>query len=250
MKARLADVINRSFWTILDWVYPPVCAGCDEPGYRLCPSCQEKINIIRGNRCQICGEPLTGSKSICHACHFLPPAYTAMRNFATYEGVVRECIHALKYENNQGLGEFFVDWLVKIVLEERWLIDVVMPVPLSSIRMRERGYNQSALIARPLATRLAVHYNPFGLQRIRDTQSQVGLSGEERRQNVLEAFEAVPAIVDGMKVLLVDDVMTTGATMSACANALNLAGAKAVYCLTIARFAAHKHGSSVESHQV
>jgi ComF family protein len=180
----------------------------------------------------------------------MPPAYTAMRNLATYEGVVRECIHALKYENNQGLGEFFVGWLAKIVLEEGWLIDVVIPVPLSSNRMRERGYNQSALIARPMAARLGVRHNPFGLHRIRDTHSQVGLSGEERHQNVLGAFEAVPAIVDGMKVLLIDDVMTTGATMSACANSLNLAGAKAVYCLTIARFAVHNHGKSIESHQV
>lgn len=159
-----------------------------------------------------------------------------MRNLATYTGVMRDCVHALKYENNQGLGEFFADELAALVVEDGWLPDLVMPVPLSDQRVAERGYNQAACLARPLAARIGIRYHPFGIERTRDTPSQVGLSGEARRRNVTGAFRAVPEIVAGKNVLLVDDVMTTGSTMEACARAINEAGAQAVYCLTLGRF--------------
>jgi len=113
---------------------------------------------------------------------------------------------------------------------------VVTAVPLSPQRQKERGYNQAERVARPLAMRLGVRYNPFVMKRIRDTVSQVGLSGEARRRNVAGAFESVPELVAGKKVLLFDDVMTTGSTLAACSSALNESGAQAVYCLTIGRF--------------
>jgi ComF family protein len=159
-----------------------------------------------------------------------------MRNLAAYEGVMRDCIHALKYDRNQGMGEFFCDSLAELVLKEGWTPDLVMPVPLSPGRMAERGYNQAACIAKPLAARLGVRYHPFGIERTRDTPSQVGLSGEARRRNVDGAFKALPEVVRGKVILVVDDVMTTGSTMEACAKAFQEAGAKGVYCLTLGRF--------------
>lgn len=173
----------------------------------------------------------------CSECMAKPRHYTAMRNLAFYGDVIRECIHQLKYSNNQGLGPYFTDALAIVVEDAGWRPDLVMPVPLSSVREAERGYNQSASLASPLAARLGVRYHPFGIERIRDTVSQVGLSGDERRRNVAGAFHAVPEIVTDKRVLLIDDVMTTGSTLEACAQALTEAGASAVYCLTLGRYA-------------
>lgn len=246
----MLDLINRSFWGTLDWVYPPACASCGEPGERLCGDCHAKINFIKGKHCLICGVPMQGSADHCSACLSMPRLFTAVRNLAVYDGVIRDCIHALKYENNQGIGVVFTDELAAMVAAAGWLPDLVMPVPLSRQRMAERGYNQAAVLARPLAARLDISYHPFGIERIRDTASQVGLSGEARRRNVSGAFKAVHEIVGGQRVLLIDDVMTTGSTLEACAGALSDAGTAAVYCLTLARFSVRKGVSQLTRHQV
>lgn len=185
----------------------------------------------------VCGEPLQNTQKICRACTAHSPPFTAMRNLANYEGVIRACIHSLKYENNQGLGEFFAGDLAEMVHQEKWKIDLVLPVPLSAQREAERGYNQAACLAKPLAARLGLHYHPFGIERTRDTPSQVGLSGQERRQNVVGAFRAFSEVVSGRRILIVDDVMTTGSTMAACSQALRTAGSADIYCLTLGRFA-------------
>jgi competence protein ComFC len=246
----MADYFYRGFWTALDWIYPPVCVGCGEPGFHLCFNCRVKIRRITGKYCQYCGKAIKTSVALCDVCKPELPPYAAIRNFAHYEGIVQDCVHALKYTNNQGLGEVFSEWLAGLVIKEAWKIDLVMPVPLSDQRIHERGYNQSALIARPMAARLHILYHPFGLQRNRDTLSQVGLSAEERRMNVAGAFEAVPEIVAGKIVLLVDDVMTTGSTLAACSSALKDADAKAVYCLTVARIFLPETASHSTRHSV
>ena len=239
MKTRLAAFVLRGFWQSLDWIYPPVCASCGEIGSRLCTKCQSMIKFIRGNRCGICGEPMPDGRTTCAACQNRPPTFAAVVNLAVYEGVIRDCIHSLKYANNPGLGEFFSDWLEELVYDAGWSVDGVMPVPLSAQRLAERGYNQAASIARPLALRLGIRYLPFGIECIRDTPSQVGLSGEARRKNVIGAFKATPDVVAGKRMLIVDDVMTTGATLEACASALREAGSGEVYGLTLGRFGAH-----------
>jgi competence protein ComFC len=250
LKTQVAYYVYKGFWRSLDWIYPPVCASCGEPGYRLCAECQAKIQYLKGKRCAICGEPLKSGRELCADCQSSPPPYRAMRNLAVYEGVMRDCIHALKYDSNQGLGEFFCDSLAALVAEGGWIPDLVMPVPLSPVRMAERGYNQAACIAKPLAARLGIRYHPFGIERTRDTPSQVGLSGDARRRNVEGAFKALPEVVNGKVVMIVDDVMTTGSTMEACAKALLEAGAKGVYCLTLGRFALRAGVSNLTRHQV
>lgn len=234
-KNRAAEFLYRGFWSVLDWIYPPVCAGCDEPGYRLCVDCLATVRFIEGHICERCGLPLESKERICEECEAWPPPYDAMRSLARYEGVIRESVHALKYGDNLSLGDMFTDRLAGIALRESWLLDLVIPVPLSPMRRAQRGYNQSALLARPVAFRLGVRYAPEGLRRIRNTQSQVELPAAQRRENVRDAFRAVPVLVSGKRVLLVDDVTTTGSTIKECALALRDAGAAAVYCLTLAR---------------
>lgn len=232
---RLPELLYRGFWTALDWIYPPVCVGCGEPGYRLCVKCFEKVRFIAEPVCNTCGFPLALSGNSCSLCKRKRPPYNALRSLAQYEGVIRDCVHALKYHNNLSLGELFSTYLVALVVKEKWRIDLVIPVPLSPFRIEERGYNQSALLARPLAMHLGFRYNPYGLIRTRNTRSQVELSVSERYENVAGAFEANPEIVKKKNVLLVDDVTTTGATLEACTLALKSAGASAIYCVTLAR---------------
>ena len=235
LNFRIAQVLYRGFWTALDWMYPPTCAGCGEPGYRLCVNCLHEIQFITGPVCHQCGLPLSGQKDLCAECRAETPAFTALRSLARYEGVARACVHSLKYHRNQALGDFFADPLAELVLKAGWALDLAMPVPLSPKRQEERGYNQAALLARPVALTLGVAYTSFGLIRTRNTQSQVELNAEQRRKNVVGAFRAVPEMVAGKRILLVDDVTTTGSTLRECTYALLEGGASAVYCLTLAR---------------
>jgi ComF family protein len=117
----------------------------------------------------------------------------------------------------------------------KWDVDVITPVPLGLARLVQRGYNQSALLARPLALALGVRYYPQSLRRSRETRSQVGLSAAQRKENVIGAFEARSDLVSGRNILVVDDVTTSGATLEACAVALFDAGALKVFGLTLAR---------------
>ncbi len=206
------------------------------PGCSLCSKCKNDINYISGKICQICGGSLSQNAGICDECQLKPPAFDCARSLSHYGGIIRECIHALKYQNNRALGNYFAELLMPIIEKEGWLIDTVIPVPLSQERLKERGYNQAAAIAHPLALFLACPYQPFGLQQVRDTRSQVGLTAEGRRLNVIDAFKAVPELVFQKNILLVDDVMTTGATLESCASALKNAGSGKVFCITIARF--------------
>jgi ComF family protein len=116
-----------------------------------------------------------------------------------------------------------------------WKVEIVVPVPLGVARLENRGYNQAALLARPLALATLLRYEPDALIRSKETLTQVGLSVSRRRVNVKGAFEAKQRLVEGKSVLIVDDIATSGATLEACAEAMFNSGARAVYCLTLAR---------------
>lgn len=187
---------------------------------------------------------------MCLQCRVDPPIYTAIRCLSDYEGVIRECIHSLKYQKNQSLGFLFADMLADLVKKEAWEIDLISPVPLSHERKAERGYNQAAHLAKPLAAKLGITYLPYALRRVRNTRSQVGLSADERHVNVKGAFEAIPEIVNGKRVLVVDDVMTTGSTLSACADALFDAGSLSIFCLALAGYPNKRKVVATANHQV
>ncbi len=237
---RPAYFLYHSFWIALDWLFPPSCGGCGQTGIRWCSACQQQTTRIRGDICARCGDPQPNPTNgptplLCPDCEAHPPEYQALRSYGKFQGTLREALHRLKYGRDIGIGEALSKHLIELYNELKWDIDVVTPVPLSPKRARERGYNQSALLARPLAYAIDKTYHPGAIQRSRETRTQVGLSATERRHNVEGAFTANANQVKGKVVLVIDDTMTTGSTISACAQALRKAGASAVYGLTLAR---------------
>jgi ComF family protein len=164
-----------------------------------------------------------------------------MRSWLVFDGPIRYALHNLKYRRNMALGDALAQHFEEYVSTLGWPINVVVPVPLGKERIKERGYNQVGLVAMPLAAANHWRYVPRALVRSRETRSQVGLTPTERKNNVAGAFEAEPALVSEATILLMDDVATTGATVTACATALMDAGAKSVYVLTLARALPH-HG--------
>ena len=234
LKQQPAAQLYRFFWTSLDWIFPPECGGCGKSGYRWCSDCDNKARIITGSVCIKCGAPGKYSR-LCKKCETIEPPYTALRSWAAYSGSVREALHRLKYKNDIGLAEVFSRHLLKLLNAQNWTVDFIFPVPLNTEKFRERGYNQSTLLARPISLSTGLPLKNRTLKRIINTRSQVGLSEAERFENVKSAFLYEGENLDQTNVLLVDDISTTGATISACAEALINAGAKAVYGLTVAR---------------
>jgi ComF family protein len=141
----------------------------------------------------------------------------------------------LKYNRDIALGEALARHLIELLVDLKWEIDLVIPVPVSRKRQVERGYNQAAILARPVALYFGWQYQPRVLKKIRETSTQVGLSVVERRKNVAQAFQADPKIVRDQTVLIIDDVATSGATLDECATALSRAGSRRIYGLTLAR---------------
>jgi competence protein ComFC len=232
--------LYRSLWCGLDWLYPPSCAGCGRAGQHWCEDCQAGVQLLRGNICSRCGV-LNNGRDPCAQCNASPPHFIQLRSWGVYEGLLRQALHRLKYRKDMALGEILARPLIDLLPTLAWPVDLLLPVPLGVARLAERGYNQSALLARPLALALCIPYRPQGLWRRRETRSQVELSAEQRRLNVQGAFLAETVMVKGRCVLVVDDIATSCATLDACALALLDAGALQVFCLTLARAGLRTH---------
>jgi ComF family protein len=163
-----------------------------------------------------------------------------MRSWAVFDSPIQDALHTLKYRRNiTGFGDALARQMADFVRSLHWTLDGIVPVPLGRKRLKERGYNQVALVARPLAYELDLAYWPHGLRKIRETRSQVGLNMRERKENVSQAYQAHPSAVQRQSILLMDDVATTGSTIAACTEALLAVGAQEVYVLTIARALSH-----------
>lgn len=212
-------------------------------GFRWCPDCQRQVIRVPDPVCPCCGLPLS-FPGLCTTCHESQPSYKAIRSWVVFEGPIRHAIHAMKYGRNTALGDAMAPHLAIYARKLGWRVDMVVPVPLGKQRMRERGYNQVGLLARPLADMQGWRYSPEVLVRTRETRTQVGLSPLERKENISGAFCAEPILAAGKDILLVDDVVTTGATLAACSDALVKAGARNIYALTLARALPH-HGLQI-----
>jgi ComF family protein len=207
-------------------------------GWRWCPDCQARVPRLNEPFCDKCGIP-TKRAEICEKCRSNPPAYRKMRSWAIFDSPIQNALHTMKYKRNISLGEMLALQMVDFFHSLHWQVQAVLPVPLGKKRLKERGYNQVGLVARPLANNIGMEYLPGALKKTRETRSQVGLSASQRHENVKNAYQADPLAVNGKSVLLMDDVATTGSTISACTESLLSAGAKEVYVLTIARALSH-----------
>jgi ComF family protein len=226
---------TRFIWKVADWVFPPVCAGCGAVNYRFCPLCLNNVKLLHDTFCLSCGGPTQTSKKLCPKCLELHIYCTDIYSWAEYEGSLRKAIHNLKYKQDIGLGDFFAPYLISIIEKKRCLIDLVIPVPISKTRLKTRGFNQSTLLSTPIARYFSLEHSRNSLIRVKETESQTHLSAEDRLINMEDAFYGNPAKLKGRKVLLVDDIVTTGATMNSCAKAMLEAGAEQIYGISIAK---------------
>jgi ComF family protein len=234
-------------------LFPADCRLCGHPLTNIsrlpvCQECLASLTRIEGVQCGICGERLNGPYELsedearCELCRRAEPPYAKATAYGSYESGLRELIHLLKYEQVRPaatvLGRMLGEAIGDLPLSFMRGPVVTVPVPLYAKKFRQRGFNQAELIARAALKLLpgGFELNAQALQRCRETQSQIGLSRHQRRENMRGAFVvATPKEIQGCEVLLVDDVMTTGTTVSECARVLRRAGASKVYVATVAR---------------
>ena len=230
---------------LAELLYPRQCIECGSaPGedYRyLCWDCAARLNLLQAPMCSRCGEPVEGRVDgafVCHLCVSADRRFTRARSVARFDGAVRTLIHAYKYDRHTWLARDLVR-----LLEAGWQthyedveIDGVTWVPLHPTRRRARGFNQAQLLAQGLSARLRLPLLRGAVRRDRATATQTHLTAAQRAENVRGAFSCPrPHRVQGRRILLVDDVMTTGATVDEVARSLFRAAAAAVHVLTVAR---------------
>ncbi len=229
----------------MDIIFPRVCAGCGREvggscGY-LCWDCMLRLEWIRPPFCRICGDPLEGDVAlpfVCAGCAARPPAFERARSVARFRGALRTILHAFKYRGATWLSADLTDLLraCYAIYFARAGLDTVTYVPLYPARERERSYNQAFLLAQGLAATCPPLVLRGCLRRVRPTPSQTNLTAGERIANVKSMFSIqAPQDTVGRRILLVDDVMTTGATVNECARTLKQAGAALVGVLTVGR---------------
>jgi ComF family protein len=230
---------------LLDILYPRRCIGCGlsspETFRHICWDCWSDTTRVEAPFCDLCGDPVAGAVDhdfICYSCSAEKPAFNGARSAARYDGVVGDALRKLKYEQALWLAPDLAVLLKNCLQAEYpdYSFDLLVPVPLFHVRRRHRGYNQSALLAHELGKIMGSPSCASVLRRIKPTTSQTNLTAKERLSNVSKAFQSKnEARLAGRKVLLVDDVMTTGATVNACCKALKKGGAATVHVVTVAR---------------
>ncbi len=229
----MTGIIERAARVALDLLFPPRCALCGLGGVLLCGECAATLPPADGERCERCWMPVSRA-TVCRHCYQRPPAFASVRAAFVMDGPARRLAHELKYEGLTSIAEPMAELMT--ACPDVADADVVVPVPLHRARERSRGYNQAAELARHLAAALQLPYEPRAARRTRDTAPLARtMHRDERRSIVAGAFAADRRRIDGRRVLLVDDVVTTGATLDACAGALRDGGAAAVRCVTWAR---------------
>jgi ComF family protein len=238
----IASAMGRAAGWLADVVVPPVCLACRTPLARhhaVCGPCWRQIRFIRAPLCDRLGLPMpfgTGEGMISAAAVANPPAYGRARAVAAYDGVMRDLIHGFKYADRHDARRLFGTWLVSAAVPLLPGITMIVPVPLAWTRLVRRQFNQAAILAQETSRLTGIPYAPDILKRIRATRSQVGLTRLERGHNVRGSFAVAPrrrARLQGAGVLLIDDVVTTGATVNACARVLLAAGAQRVDVLSL-----------------
>lgn len=234
---------QRVLSAVADWAMPPVCAACQTPlvdHYTLCATCWSAIDFIQPPLCDRLGFPMpygVGDGMISAAAAADPPIYDRARAVGIYAGTLKTLVHDFKFRDRQDLRRLFVRWLISAGAPFWAATDMIVPVPLHRRRLLKRRFNQAAVLGGDISRHVGLPSEPLVLHRTRATTQQVGLTRQQRQDNVRGAFE-VPSAVAGKlnqaRIVLLDDVITTGATVTACAQALRKAGAGEVNVLAVA----------------
>lgn len=247
---------NDSLWEylkegFLNLIYPLNCESCgslikESKGYSICDECLKSIRLITPPFCYHCGKPFSPEvnfeeKAICNECSNKKQYYNFARSIAYYEGVLRKCIHLFKYQGQVKIAKPLADLIINYFLENNLIpleeIDLIIPVPLFKDELTKRGFNQSGLLAKLIASHYSIPFSEELLIKKRANLSQVGLTKTERKDNVKNVY-AINADIEKdniFSVLLIDDIFTTGASIEACCKELNKTRIKKLYVLTLAR---------------
>jgi ComF family protein len=238
-------MLKPFFAAALDLLFPPLCHVCRRfiptaAELHICPACREGMPPIAAPLCPVCGIPFAGAGSdhLCGRCSTSPPAFDLARAALVYEGAARDLIHAFKYNNKTHLRRPLALLTLELLSEfmRSRNSDLIMPVPLHAKKLSSRGFNQALLLGELFSRQLTIPLDRHTLRRIRWTEPQVNLLAQDRWANVKGAFGVHEAArVKGRRVLLVDDVLTTGSTVDECGRVLKAAGARAVTVITVAR---------------
>jgi ComF family protein len=219
----------------LDFLFPRFCVGCSKEGDFICDSCQSSLMRIEPPVCPKCGKPQI-NEILCDSCVNWDADIDGIRSPFQFEGVVRKAIHEFKYKNLRAIAGGLAKLLSEYMAENPIPCDVLVPVPLHGKRMKERGYNQSAILAKELGRLTGLPVNDSCLIRSRYNVPQAKTKNvEERRRNVIGIFKCKNEDLRSKKILLIDDVTTSGATLNACASVLKVIEATSVWGLTLAR---------------
>lgn len=221
-----------------DLLLPPHCVHCRSDESWFCQRCRQKISFIDHPICERCGTLVaTDTPKDCHQCQNNRLQHiTGIRSAAFFEdNPIRSAIHELKYRNHKAIAHELGKILTNSYRQYNLTADIIIPVPLHRSRLKQRGYNQSEMLAKPLGKALDLPVNTKALSRVRKTKSQMKLSAAERHENVVDAFSCSDTKLAGQEILLIDDVCTTGSTLDACAAALKQNKVFSVWGLTIAK---------------
>jgi len=230
--AGVSTALARVWNAGLDMVFPPRCVSCKEFGAYICPACRPLMMRADAPRCRVCWTPEAGGA--CETCRYRRPVFDGARSALVYDGPARDAVLALKFRGLTAIARTMAVPMAERLIEWDPPASAIMPVPLASSRKRSRGYNQSELLAREIARLTGLPLVTGVLTRRGSTPPQVGQPDwEARRDNVARAFTTRGQVPGG--ILLVDDVMTTGATLDACARVLLSSGSGPVFALTFAR---------------
>ena len=251
MELLLRQSTTERFGWLFDWLYPPRCRACAERFYGpdaeyFCANCWRRIQLVGHPMCNFCGRPFPDASSddhTCGVCLARPPYFVQAWSWACYphakaeEHPLRQAVHKFKYGRKISLGKPLGRLMARGCREflKNCDADVIIPVPLHPKRLRWRGFNQAVLLGRQLSRSYGIPIDPFILRRIKETPPQTQLNEEERRRNVRGAFALAPGrSLERKKVLLVDDVYTSGATVNECSRTLMRSGANRVFVVTLA----------------
>jgi len=244
-KSSALEPARRILASLTGAIYPWLCPLCQTPlaaeGIGFCPKCAESIQPISRPFCPSCGEPFAspfGLDHRCGRCLQRKPPFARGRAYGLYQGALAEGIRRLKFSEEfslvQSLSGLLAEAFARELADANY--DLVIPVPLHPKRLRERGFNQVILLAQELCRRQRLRLDCHNLRRVRDTPPQIGLTRNQREQNLKGAFALrTPKALAGRRVLLVDDILTTGATARECARTLKRAKASGVDVLVLAR---------------